>query len=83
MCSNTVPPGAEGEIRTRATVTGTTPLAGEPLEPLGYFCIAAHIDYLYYYTIKFLSCKVYFSENKNNLMNFLFDSCQLWGFVLQ
>ena len=32
--------GAEDEIRTRATVSHTTPLAGEPLEPLGYFCIA-------------------------------------------
>ena len=31
--------GAEDEIRTRATGKGTTPLAGEPLEPLGYFCI--------------------------------------------
>ena len=31
--------GAEDEIRTRATVSHTTPLAGEPLEPLGYFCI--------------------------------------------
>ena len=30
--------GAEDEIRTRATVSHTTPLAGEPLEPLGYFC---------------------------------------------
>ena len=33
--------GAEDEIRTRATVSHTTPLAGEPLEPLGYFCILA------------------------------------------
>ena len=33
------PYGAEDEIRTRATGKGTTPLAGEPLEPLGYFCI--------------------------------------------
>ena len=32
--------GAEDEIRTRATVSHTTPLAGEPLEPLGYFCMA-------------------------------------------
>ena len=32
--------GAEDEIRTRATGKGTTPLAGEPLEPLGYFCIS-------------------------------------------
>ena len=32
--------GAEDEIRTRATVSHTTPLAGEPLEPLGYFCVA-------------------------------------------
>ena len=32
--------GAEDEIRTRATVSHTTPLAGEPLEPLGYFCKA-------------------------------------------
>ena len=31
------PHGAEDEIRTRATGKGTTPLAGEPLEPLGYF----------------------------------------------
>ena len=34
------PYGAEDEIRTRATGKGTTPLAGEPLEPLGYFCIS-------------------------------------------
>ena len=33
--------GAEDEIRTRATFNSATPLAGEPLEPLGYFCIAA------------------------------------------
>ena len=32
--------GAEGGIRTLATVSHTTPLAGEPLEPLGYFCTA-------------------------------------------
>ena len=32
--------GAEGGIRTLATVSHTTPLAGEPLEPLGYFCKA-------------------------------------------
>ena len=31
--------GAEDEIRTRAAVSSTTPLAGEPLEPLGYFCL--------------------------------------------
>ena len=31
--------GAEGGIRTLATVSHTTPLAGEPLEPLGYFCM--------------------------------------------
>ena len=30
--------GAEDEIWTRATITDATPLAGEPLEPLGYFC---------------------------------------------
>ena len=34
--------GAEDEIRTRATVSGTTPLAGEPLEPLGYFCMTQY-----------------------------------------
>ena len=36
--------GAEDEIRTRATGKGTTPLAGEPLEPLGYFCISKKTD---------------------------------------
>ena len=38
--------GAEDEIRTRATVSHTTPLAGEPLEPLGYFCIAQAVRFI-------------------------------------
>ena len=38
--------GAEDEIRTRATVSHTTPLAGEPLEPLGYFCMAQYSTFI-------------------------------------
>ena len=32
--------GADDEIWTHAAVSRTTPLAGEPLEPLGYICIS-------------------------------------------
>ena len=52
--------GAEDEIRTRATVSHTTPLAGEHLEPLGYFCIAqffCFIQKLYYYSTFFFTCQ--------------------------
>ncbi len=31
--------GGEGGIWTRATFNSTTPLAGEPLQPLGYFSV--------------------------------------------
>ena len=43
--------GAEDEIRTRATGKGTTPLAGEPLEPLGYFCISKKTDGIKFYGV--------------------------------
>ena len=43
--------GAEDEIRTRATCYGTTPLAGEPLEPLGYFCISKKTDGIKFYGV--------------------------------
>ena len=47
--------GAEDEIRTRATVSHTTPLAGEPLEPLGYFCMAhvfkSYITIAYFFAL--------------------------------
>ena len=42
------PFGAEDEIWTRATITDATPLAGEPLEPLGYFCNASLIKLFAY-----------------------------------
>ena len=55
--------GAEGGIRTRATVSHTTPLAGEPLEPLGYFCMA-HKAILLYHIFSSLS-KLFALKRKN------------------
>ncbi len=59
--------GAEDEIRTRATVSHTTPLAGEPLEPLGYFCMAQYFFFIQsYITISHFSLLVKaFSRKKN------------------
>ena len=67
--------GAEDEIRTRATVSHTTPLAGEPLEPLGYFCMAQFIFHFYskailLYHIFLRLSKHFTSKNKKCLGNF-------------
>ena len=66
--------GAEDEIRTRATVSHTTPLAGEPLEPLGYFCMAQYIFLLFksYITIShfFALVKAFCPQNKKIFTNF-------------
>ena len=64
--------GAEDEIRTRATYNGTTPLAGEPLEPLGYFCMRGskykcHINISYSARL----VKAYFREFEKNAKKFL------------
>ena len=67
--------GAEDEIRTRATVSHTTPLAGEPLEPLGYFCNSSISSFLFksYTTIPhfFSIVKAFCLENMKNFL-FLF-----------
>ena len=62
--------GAEDEIRTRATVSHTTPLAGEPLEPLGYFCIA-HL-FKSYTTISHFSAlvKAFFTKKEKTFGKF-------------
>ena len=66
--------GAEDEIRTRATVSHTTPLAGEPLEPLGYFCMAQYIFLLFksYITIShfFALVKAFYPQKQKNLYEF-------------
>ena len=63
--------GAEDEIRTRATVSHTTPLAGEPLEPLGYFCMAQYfltfIQKLYYYITFFRPCQSFLHSKQKNI----------------
>ena len=54
-----------------ATCNGTTLLNGEPLEPLGYFCIAqsvlpisgSGIDFAYQYNTNCRKCQSIFSEN--------------------
>ena len=51
--------GAEDEIRTRATVSHTTPLAGEPLEPLGYFCKLNYSNAIILYHIFFVLSKLF------------------------
>ena len=67
--------GAEGGIRTRATVSHTTPLAGEPLEPLGYFCMAQFNSLLFksYNTIShfFTLVKAFYRINEKYLGFFL------------
>ena len=62
--------GAEDEIRTRATVSHTTPLAGEPLEPLGYFCMA-HL-FKSYTTISHFSSlvKAFFTKKEKTFRKF-------------
>ena len=79
--------GAEDEIRTRATGKGTTPLAGEPLEPLGYFCIRLNVRRVRRargalfsvrsITIPYLRriVKVYFRENAKKSKKMIFISC--------
>ena len=65
------PFGAEDEIRTRATVSHTTPLAGEPLEPLGYFCMAQYICAYskkpYYYITFFWTCQRFLTQKRKIL----------------
>ena len=65
--------GAEDEIRTRATVSHTTPLAGEPLEPLGYFCIHACGSFKRYNTITyfFLLVKRFLGRKHEKICLFL------------
>ena len=86
--------GAEDEIWTRATITDATPLAGEPLEPLGYFCNVSKEKFsiscfnailLYHISIKksklFTRPNQKFRvKNRKNEKIFLSVCCQPWFF---
>ena len=74
--------GAEGEIRTRATFNSTTPLAGEPLEPLGYFCNGSIARRLYYYNIILADCQSIFSLKIKKIIKFSFPPCNTHFFML-
>ena len=49
----------------------TTPLAGEPLEPLGYFCMAQYSKAILLYHIFFALSKLFALKNKKSSQNFL------------
>ena len=72
--------GAEDEIWTRATVSDATPLAGEPLEPLGYFCMAFHKT-LYYYTTFFPACQSFLKEKTKKLFFFLLQKTKAYDII--
>ena len=70
--------GAEDEIWTRATITDATPLAGEPLEPLGYFCLA---QTLYYYTTIFSPCQSIFAQKNKIVCTFFTDALKMGRYI--
>ena len=49
----------------------TTPLAGEPLEPLGYFCMAQYSKAILLYHIFFALSKLFALKNKKSSQIFL------------
>lgn len=55
--------GAEGGIRTLATVTRPTSLAGKPLRPLEYFCIDVG-----YSNIPKAKCQIFFFHNSCKIL---------------
>lgn len=55
----------------------TTPLAGEPLEPLGYFCMARTVSLRCYNTIAYFSAlvKAFYVKIKKFVPFLLFYTC--------